>query len=260
MISRKESLLIKPWQQKTFDHHRQKVQSALPAIDTGPPPYRDHVNVKLKKQQKEKERCKKIEKDNYLLLQKLNYITRTSRVDNRWKTPQPNFLNKVPIYHTIIPKLEDLIELDFEQVDDHTPKKRKSRCVACTPQKIEKVKIPEERIPWEPERITVKKGRSKSVPVRKPQPLLSTLPSNRKPSSCKVSDKEERRTTQEVKLKAIGKQFSVKEPQSIVLSRGCLKLSVNFPSDTVVKFQEGNVEKFLMKGICNCKFSPTEVF
>lgn len=117
-----------------------KVQSALPAVDAGPPAYRSHVVMKLKKQQNEKERCKKIEHDNFLLLQKMNYITRTSRVDNVWKTPQPNFLNRVGLYNTIVPRIED-IELDVFSEGDEITRRRKSKCFACTPQKTEHVKV-----------------------------------------------------------------------------------------------------------------------
>ncbi|XP_074029875.1 LOW QUALITY PROTEIN: uncharacterized protein [Leptinotarsa decemlineata] len=264
MISRKENLLMRPWQQRKFDHHRQKVKSALPAIDSGSPHCRDHVSMKLKKLQKEKERCKNIEEGNYLLLKKLNYIMRTRRIDNTWRTPQPNFLNRIPIYNNVVPQIEDLIELDFthiEEDDYYKAKNRKLKCVACTPKKTKEIKIPEERIPWEPEKIPVNRFRSKSVPVRKPQPLpIIKEKSESKPSSSKERNRERKEKAPKLKNEDAFDQFRIKEPQRIVLSRGCLKLSVNFPSDTIVTFQEGNVEKFLMRGVCHCKLSPKEVF
>lgn len=67
------------------------MQSALPAIDVGPPKNRIHVSYKLKKQQKEIERCNKIEKDNLKLLQRLRSCMSTSRVDNSWATAQPKY-------------------------------------------------------------------------------------------------------------------------------------------------------------------------
>lgn len=45
----------------------------------------------------------------------------------------------------------------------------------------------------------------------------------------------------------------IQSPQSITLSRGCLKLAVNFPSDTMVKLQDGNNEKLLLGGDCFCR-------
>lgn len=108
--------------------------------------------VKLKKQQKEKDRCKRIEHDNYLLLQRLNYVMRTSRVDNTWRSPQPNFLNRVGIYQSYIPQIEDLIALDFtdEEKDDEVDedqkcRSRKSKCYACTPEK-NPIEVPKVRL------------------------------------------------------------------------------------------------------------------
>lgn len=97
--------------------------------------------MKLKKQQRENERCKKIERDNFILLQKMNYITRTSRVDNEWKTPQPTFLNRVAIYNTTVPKIED-IELVIEDVsEEEQPQSRKSKCIACNTHKTDGLKV-----------------------------------------------------------------------------------------------------------------------
>lgn len=42
-------------------------------------------------------------------------------------------------------------------------------------------------------------------------------------------------------------------PQSITISKGGLKLAVNFPSDATVKFQNGHTEQFLMNKMCSCK-------
>lgn len=118
------------------------MESALPVIDTGPPAYRSHVAMKLKKQQKENERCKKIEQDNFLLLQKMNYIMKTTRVDNAWKTPQPTFLNRVAVYTTAVPKFEDL-EFDIGNTSEDEDQRhgRKSKCVACTKQKTDNLKV-----------------------------------------------------------------------------------------------------------------------
>lgn len=65
------------------------MELALPAIDTRPPLPRQHVALKLKKQQKETERQQQIEKNNFSLLKRLSSAMRTSRVDNIWTTTQP---------------------------------------------------------------------------------------------------------------------------------------------------------------------------
>jgi 3-mercaptopyruvate sulfurtransferase SseA len=104
-------------------------------------------------------------------------------------------------------------------------------------------------VPWQPEKPAVSRFRSKSVPVRKPEvasekvrPLKSALNAVRNKTAPKTNvDKRN------------ASKFSAKEPQSIVLRRGCLKLSVNFPSDTLVKLQEGNQERVLVQNTCNCK-------
>ncbi|XP_044266112.1 uncharacterized protein LOC123012333 isoform X2 [Tribolium madens] len=235
MISRKENLLVRPWEQRRFENHRKKVQSAGPAIDTRPPLPRQHVTLKLKKKQKEEERCQEIEKNNFNLLKRLSYVMRTSRVDNYWTTPQPNFLNRVSMYDTV-PKFENLYTEGRQDAPKNTST-RKSRCLACTPQPLPN--IPEERVPWEPQKGSVGRTRSKSVPPRQTE-FVPGVPrvSKSAPKPGKVAPKM---------------KFSAKEPQCIILSRGCLKLSVNFPSDTLVKLQEGTQEKVLVHGACNCR-------
>ncbi|XP_044729665.1 uncharacterized protein CFAP97D2 [Chrysoperla carnea] len=89
MLSKRDNLLIRPWQQRRFENHRRKVQSALPAIDSGTPAFRGHVCCKLKRKQTEKERCIQIESDNLRLLQKMQSIMKKNRLDNHWRTPQP---------------------------------------------------------------------------------------------------------------------------------------------------------------------------
>ncbi|XP_057660372.1 uncharacterized protein LOC130896363 [Diorhabda carinulata] len=263
MISKKDNLLVRPWQQRKFAYHRQKVQSALPAIDTGPPPFRAHVCIKLKKQQKEIERSRRIEQDNYFLMQRLNYVTRTSRVDNIWKRPQPNFLSRVAMYKTVLPDFDDLLALDLVDVDEECKEKtRKANCYACSPQKnkIQTPKIPEERVPWEPDKKPVDKIRSKSVPLRKSQSLLPSIKeqiSASKPSSSTSSTRIKLDKSTKGTKRSSEKIFGAQAPNNIIFSRGCLELSVNFPSDTTVKFQAGNIEKFLIRGVCHCKNSPS---
>lgn len=73
--------------------------SATPVIDTKSPPQRAHVAVKLKKLQKEAERSRKIERDNLMLLQKLNYIMTKHWQDN-YLPPQPTFLSRIGVYRS----------------------------------------------------------------------------------------------------------------------------------------------------------------
>ncbi|RZB40077.1 uncharacterized protein BDFB_008224, partial [Asbolus verrucosus] len=254
MISRRENLLVRPWEQRRYDNHRRKVQSAGPAIDNKQPLPRQHVALKLKKKQKETERCQEIERNNFNLLKRLSYVMRTSRVDNNWTTPQPNFLNRVSIYDVTVPEFENLyIEERRTGLEESN---RKSKCFACTPHPLPAVKIPEERVPWEPEKPSVSRVRSKSVPARKPEMVTEKIKAPKSAvcrpvkSAAKVKNAERADVTNKMK------NIYRKEPQSIVLSRGCLKLSVNFPSDTLVKLQEGSQEKTLVQGACNCK-NPT---
>lgn len=66
-----------------------KVETALPAIDVRSPVKRQHVACKLKKLQKESERCERIHQDNCTLLQHLSSIMKTNRLDNNWLEPPP---------------------------------------------------------------------------------------------------------------------------------------------------------------------------
>lgn len=122
--------------------------SALPAIDDKPPAYYNHVALKLKRQQLERERITKIEKENLILLRKLNHIMKTCRVDHFWTIPQPeytlkyarffclfvlicvySFLNREPIYN--VDQLEVLDDSTFEIAP--TILTQKTRCLACCP-------------------------------------------------------------------------------------------------------------------------------
>ncbi|GJQ82816.1 hypothetical protein Trydic_g13518 [Trypoxylus dichotomus] len=177
MLSRRDKLLIRPWQQKRFENHRRKVCSALPAIDNKPPVSYNHVGWKLKKQQLEKERIKRIEKENLILLQKLNHIMKTCRVDHFWTNPPPDFLSREPIYECA--QLE-IIEEDTLQLPP-TVLTQKSRCLACCPEyQPPKPTIPEERVPWAPVKPPTGKQRSQSVPL----PKLSSLEKQSKINSA----------------------------------------------------------------------------
>lgn len=54
--------------------HRRKLKEMRPAIDNKPPPRYIHLEQNLKKQQLDEERYSQIERENYLLLDKMSYI------------------------------------------------------------------------------------------------------------------------------------------------------------------------------------------
>ena len=54
--------------------HRRKLKEMRPAIDNKPPPRYIHLEQNLKKQQMDEERYSQIERENYLLLDKMSYI------------------------------------------------------------------------------------------------------------------------------------------------------------------------------------------
>ncbi|CAK1602670.1 unnamed protein product [Parnassius mnemosyne] len=101
MLSRRDKLLVQPWEEKRFKDHKYKVKSALPAIDDRAPAARPHVALKLKKFQCEMDRKAKIQNDNFSLLQRLNAIMKVNRLDNHWTKPLPNFQHKVGQFYDV---------------------------------------------------------------------------------------------------------------------------------------------------------------
>ncbi|XP_053696755.1 uncharacterized protein LOC128744037 [Sabethes cyaneus] len=166
MLTKKEKLLIRPWQMQRYYNHRVKVETAAPAIDFHPPAERAHITQKLKKLQKERERTEKIERDNIRLLQRLGAIMSKKRLDNIWTHARPNFLSREYIY-PIRPKTTGA-ELDHNRrrslssrsLDDlgdstESANNRPIRCSACTRRAYKPNKVvPEERMPWAPQRKT----------------------------------------------------------------------------------------------------------
>lgn len=152
MLTKKEKLLIYPWQQKRFHQHRKKVQSAGPAIDFYPPNDYPHITAKLKKLQKESERQEKVNKDNIRLLQRLGNIMITKRLKNYWDSPRPSFLNREVIPHLNLKSSANVsTEDDDEEAAEAQVVTSKSKCAICSGKfrRTNKI-IPEERIPWKP--------------------------------------------------------------------------------------------------------------
>ncbi|XP_013178760.1 PREDICTED: uncharacterized protein LOC106125893 [Papilio xuthus] len=101
MLSRRDKLLIQPWEDRRYKDHRLKVKSALPEIDSRAPCARPHVARKLRRERCEAERSARVVRDNFTLLQRLAVVMATTRLDNRWHKPPPNFQNKVGRYHEV---------------------------------------------------------------------------------------------------------------------------------------------------------------
>ncbi|XP_014253303.1 uncharacterized protein LOC106668762 [Cimex lectularius] len=254
MLTRRENLLIRPWQERRYIQHRQKVKSALPAIDTTPPPFREHVSCKLKKIQKESERCTQIISDNFTLLQHLSNIMITTRVDHFWEEPPPNFLQRVGIYTSVMDTLPE-IAVDEE---DHTDKKtRKDKCFACSPERNKIKTSPEERMPFSPPKPRLTK-RAESPPDWESQYVSRCAVDKpefrgqmwKKPLKSKPVSK--RKKTPKGNIENILKE----ETQSIVLSRGGLSLSVKFPPHTGIVFNDNSKPKVIQKDFCECKSFP----
>ncbi|XP_052890291.1 uncharacterized protein LOC128298564 [Anopheles moucheti] len=170
MLTKKEKLLIRPWQMQRYINHRIKVVTAMPAIDFHPPPERIHIAQKLKKQQKELERKEKIEQENIRLLQRLGAIMSKKRLDNIWTYTRPNFLRRENIYPvrpktspeagghgrtSVKPTASNLANSTGSPLANWTKSIRCSACSAPARVAIQLNQIaPEGRIPWAPQRKT----------------------------------------------------------------------------------------------------------
>uniref|UniRef100_A0A336LLG1 CSON012026 protein n=1 Tax=Culicoides sonorensis TaxID=179676 RepID=A0A336LLG1_CULSO len=139
MFTKKEKILIRPYWEKRYNQHREKVIKATPRIDFHPPAEHNHVALKLKKAQKELERQRQIENENIRLLQRLGSIMTKKRIDNFWQTPRPNFLSREPIIDYTASKSRSrsssIRELPTISDDEKVRRRSKSayRCTACSP-------------------------------------------------------------------------------------------------------------------------------
>ncbi|NP_001333363.1 uncharacterized protein CFAP97D2 [Rattus norvegicus] len=70
--------LQRAWE-KTYQNHRKKVQNAQPLVDTRPPQTYSHLHLKFKKLKMEEERLSIIDRNNYLLLQRVASAMKTGR-------------------------------------------------------------------------------------------------------------------------------------------------------------------------------------
>ncbi|XP_063706322.1 uncharacterized protein LOC134835375 [Culicoides brevitarsis] len=140
MFTKKEKILIRPYWEKRYHQHREKVIKAIPRIDYHPPAEYNHVTLKLKKAQKELERQKQIENENIRLLQRLGSIMTKKRIDNYWKTCRPNFLSREPIVDYVqrarsrdSSMIRETPTISQEELMNRRRSKSASRCTACSP-------------------------------------------------------------------------------------------------------------------------------
>ena len=86
------------WVKHCQQMHRKRLKQMKAAIDNKPPPKYVHLVQNLKKQQMDEERYSQIERDNYLLLDKMSYImTHPQLLDEKYMGPPVTFgksLNK----------------------------------------------------------------------------------------------------------------------------------------------------------------------
>ena len=86
------------WVKHCQQLHRTRLKQMKPAIDNKPPPTYVHLAEKLKKRQLDEERYSQIERDNFLLLDKISYIIAHPQVlDEKYMGPPVTFgksLNK----------------------------------------------------------------------------------------------------------------------------------------------------------------------
>ncbi|XP_068620908.1 sperm axonemal maintenance protein CFAP97D1 [Battus philenor] len=141
MLSRRDKLYVQPWQDRRFRDHRNKVETALPAIDTSAPAARPHVALKLKKLQREADRKTKVQSDNFSLLQRLHAIMRVNRLDNHWTKPLPVFQNKVGQYYDVgawSRRSSDRSELDFNDVKCYACARKATAAAAACPRRSQR--------------------------------------------------------------------------------------------------------------------------
>eukprot|EP00294_Goniomonas_avonlea_P009900 CAMPEP_0114561416 /NCGR_PEP_ID=MMETSP0114-20121206/11992_1 /TAXON_ID=31324 /ORGANISM="Goniomonas sp, Strain m" /LENGTH=219 /DNA_ID=CAMNT_0001747049 /DNA_START=42 /DNA_END=701 /DNA_ORIENTATION=- len=87
--------LDEKWQRHLQELHRERLKTVKAAIDNKAPAKYAHLEQNLKKQQLDEERYSTIERENYLLLDKMSHImTHPQTVDLRQPAPPVRSLNK----------------------------------------------------------------------------------------------------------------------------------------------------------------------
>lgn len=81
--------------------------------------------------------------------------------------------------------------------------------------------------------------------------LIAPRAPQERSKSCKSRIQTQQNKTEQTKGKINLTLPQCLSPNSVIFKRGCLKLAVNFPTDTLVKLQEKNTHKILF-GEDNC--------
>jgi len=82
------------FQERCHELHRKKLNSIKACVDNKPPPKYVHLIQNLKKQQMDEERYSAIERENYLLLDKMSYIMTHPQSFSGKRNKEPRSLNK----------------------------------------------------------------------------------------------------------------------------------------------------------------------
>ncbi|CAB3237673.1 unnamed protein product [Arctia plantaginis] len=152
MLSRRDKLLIQPWEERRFKDHRSKLAKMRAAVDTRAPAARPHVALKLKKASQEQDRTNRVQRDNYTILQRLERIMKVNRLDNRWSKPLPNFQQKVGLFYDV-ESLSSKVAARSHLADESEESYHNVKCYACEIKKkqynfaVTKPKPPQDFLP-----------------------------------------------------------------------------------------------------------------
>ncbi|CAI6358124.1 unnamed protein product [Macrosiphum euphorbiae] len=253
MLTRKEELFVKPFQQRLYHQHKVKLKSATARVDTTPPQEWQHIVLKTKKYQKERERCTQILLNNGILWRHLSEIMSTRRVDNRWDYEQPKFFHRVNLFTKSNNKLTVDIEESSESGKVQTEVKNE-RCIACNPKlSIIKTNIPEERIPWDPPKKKLSK-KLRSLSIHNDGGVKNTK--NQVLNKSRQSDKKNTVSTKKIDNKLnINNNIMIETNNYlnyIEINEGSLDLVIKFPSGSKVSMVEGKTKRVLQPNNCQC--------
>ncbi|KAG7502163.1 hypothetical protein JOB18_014971 [Solea senegalensis] len=149
--------LQQKWDNASYDLHRQKVKGANPSVNTAPPKTHGHLVQKLKKRQLEEERALEIQRENFMLLEKIANIIRTNGETDCWNDSEKKRPTKeYQTYRSLFPTKSRYLQQKWDNAkyDLH---RRKVKCANPTVnttspkthghlvQKLKKQQLEEER-------------------------------------------------------------------------------------------------------------------
>ncbi|KAL5238160.1 hypothetical protein ACI65C_005570 [Semiaphis heraclei] len=253
MLTRKEELFVKPFQQRLYHQHKVKLKSATARVDTTPPQEWQHIVLKSKKYQTERERCTQILLNNGILWRHLNEIMSTRRVDNRWDHEQPKFFHRVSLFTKSNNKLTVDIEESSESGKVQTEVKNE-RCIACNPNlSISKTNIPEERIPWDPPKKKLSK-KLRSLSIHNDGGVKNTKHQvkNKSRESQKKSIVLPKNSENKLNINNNIMIETNNYLNYIEINEGSLDLVIKFPFGSKVSMVEGKTKRVLQPNNCQC--------